>query len=264
MKRIPLLDLLASRYPDYSREQILAYILAGEVSVNGERVREARRKVSLDADISFSADRYVSRGGLKLEHALTAWAVPVRDRVFIDAGASTGGFTDCLLQHGARCVHAVDVGHNQIAYSLRQDERVLVHERTNVMHLVPADIDPPAHASVGDLSFRSAVGAAKHLLDISSEQWMIALVKPQFEIASPDPGFDGVVRDPTLLRQTVEEVAGRLIRQGVEVRGAVTSPIRGRRGNTEYLFFLTAQTDAPSPFWPSPLRVEQVVTTLFA
>jgi 23S rRNA (cytidine1920-2'-O)/16S rRNA (cytidine1409-2'-O)-methyltransferase len=264
VKRIPLLDLLVSRYPDYSRERILAYILAGEVSVDGERVREARRSVAVDADIAFSADSYVSRGGLKLEHALTAWSLPIGDRVFIDAGASTGGFTDCLLQHGAQAVHAVDVGYNQIAYSLRQNERVFVHERTNVMHLVPAEIDPPAHASVGDLSFRSAVGAAKHLLGMSTEHWMIALVKPQFEVASPAPGFDGVVRDPELLRQTVEEVAARLIREGIEIRGAVTSPIRGRRGNTEFLFFLTASTHQALPFWPSPLGVDQIGTTLFA
>jgi 23S rRNA (cytidine1920-2'-O)/16S rRNA (cytidine1409-2'-O)-methyltransferase len=263
VKRSSLLDLLVSRYTEYSREELLAHVLAGEVSVNGERVREPRRRVPADSEISFSSERYVSRGGRKLEHALETWELPVPGRVFIDAGASTGGFTDCLLQHGAERVHAVDVGYNQLAYSLRTDDRVLVHERTNVMHLVAEGVDPPAHAAVGDLSFRSAVGAARHLLGITTEHWMIALVKPQFEIDPDTPGFDGVVRDPALLRETVEGVAGRLIAEGIDIRGATTSPIHGRRGNTEVLFLISAPLGPPLPFWPEKLNPAQVGSACF-
>ncbi len=254
MKRPPLLDLLVERYPDIPRERLMSYVLAGEVLVDGELVREPRRRVSADAHIQFEDERFVSRGGLKLDHAITAWGLPVEGRVFIDAGASTGGFTDCLLRRGAAAIHAVDVGYNQLAYSLRRDPRVVVHERTNIMHL--ASVDPPAHAAVCDLSFRSAVGAAKHLAGLLTQGWLIALVKPQFEVDPDTPGFDGVVREERLLRETLEATAQRLAGAGLDVCAAVPSPILGRRGNREFLFLVGRPV---ANVTSGPLRPAEVV-----
>lgn len=254
MKRSSLLDLLVERFPDTPRERLMSYVLAGEVLVDGELVREPRRRVPAEARIEFEDERFVSRGGLKLDHAITAWSLPVEGRVFIDAGASTGGFTDCLLQHGAAASHAVDVGYNQLAYALRRDPRVIVHERTNIMHV--SSVDPPAHAGVCDLSFRSAVGAARHLMGLLTEGWVIALVKPQFEVDPDTPGFDGVVRDERLLRDTLDATARRLAEAGMEVFAAVPSPILGRRGNREFLFLVGRAVGNVSS---GPLRPFEVV-----
>ncbi len=253
MKRPPLLDLLVARFPGTSRERLMSYILAGEVLVDGELVRDPHRKIPVDVSIDFKGERFVSRGGLKLDHAIAAWSLPVEGRVFIDAGASTGGFTDCLLQRGAAAVHAVDVGYNQLAYSLRRDPRVIVHERTNIMHV--SSVDPPAHAAVCDLSFRSAVGAARHLRGLLTEGWVVALVKPQFEVDPDTPGFDGVVRDGRLLRDTLDATARRLAETGMEVFAAVPSPILGRRGNREFLFLVGRAVGNVSSGQLRPLEV---------
>lgn len=245
MKRRPLLDLLVSRHPDLTREELLAFVLSGEVLVNGERIREARRAVPTEAEIRFEGERYVSRGGYKLEHALDYWEIPVVGKVFLDAGSSTGGFTDCLLQRGAAAVHAVDVGRNQLAYRLRRDSRVIVHEQTNIMDVQA--LDPVPAAAVCDLSFRSAVGAVQRLLSLVNERRVMALVKPQFEIDPDTPGFDGVVRDSRLLEETLRRVVERLEAAGIAVVGATASPVRGRRGNREFLFLLRPAQEAAAP-----------------
>lgn len=236
-KRVKLLDLLHKKYPRISRKELHARTVCGEVYVNGERIREPNRLVDPDAEPAVHRSPYVSRGGEKLEGALRIWGLPVEDKTFLDAGSSTGGFTDCLLKYGAKAVHAVDVGYNQIAFSLRRDSRVILHERTNLMDLVR--LDPPPHAAVADLSFRSIVGAAGRLLGLTLERWAVILIKPQFEYAAaPQNGsdeFTGVLEDPKLLADIIAETVRGLEDRGIEVVRLLESPIRGRKGNREFL-----------------------------
>ncbi|MFO8064544.1 MAG: TlyA family RNA methyltransferase [Spirochaetota bacterium] len=229
----PLLSLLQTRYPQEGKDQLFARILCGEVLVEGERVKDPKRRVPADAELQLESRRFVSRGGEKLEAALDAWSISVEGRVFVDAGASTGGFTDCLLARGAAYVHAVDVGFNQLAYRLRSDARVNVLESTNITHV--RHLDPPADAAVCDLSFRSLSGVAEKLLSLSRESWFIALVKPQFELRNAGESFDGVVRDKAEAHAVLAEVLERLRSEGSPPQRLMASPIRGRRGNHEYL-----------------------------
>ncbi len=243
MARIRLLDRLCELYPESDREELLALVLCGDVSVEEERVRDPRALVVRDARISIATDesgppRYVGRGGLKLDHAIREWHLPVSGKVFLDAGASTGGFTDCLLAHGARHVHAVDVGYNQLDYRLRRDERVEAHERTNIMHV--SSLDPPADAAVADLSFRSIRGAARHLVELARERWAVVLVKPQFEWDAPPDSFDGTVPHAELtpiVRLTLEA----LVDEGAFPAALLESPIRGRKGNREFLVLVRGE-----------------------
>lgn len=232
-----LLQLLRERFPNESPKELHARILCGEVLVGGETERDPARSVASDVRIEWRVSRYVSRGGLKLEAALAAWQLPVKGRVFVDAGASTGGFTDCLLHAGAERVHAVDVGYNQLDYRLRQDPRVVVHERTNLMSL--ETLDPQPHAGVADLSFRSLRGAARKLLSLTREGWAVVLVKPQFELPSPDRSFDGVIRDRGQLLNTLMRVVGTLGDEDVVVVRTMPSPVPGRKGNREFLFLIS-------------------------
>lgn len=238
MARMRLLDSMYARYPEHTREELLALVLCGDVIVEGERIRDPRHPVRPDAVITLARDldearaRYVSRGGAKLEHALRVWRLPVEGRVFVDAGSSTGGFTDCLLRHGARAVHAVDVGYNQLDYRLRTDERVIVHERTNIMHT--QHLDPAPQAATADLSFRSLRGAASHLLHLVGRRWAVLLIKPQFEWDAPPDGFTGTVPGaeiPEILRTTLEA----LEEEEIGLVGLEESPLRGRKGNREFL-----------------------------
>ena len=242
MKKIPLLQLLKTRFPDIPPKELYAKILCGEVAINGEHHRNPQLPVSHEAQIEFDQRRYVSRGGLKLEAAIAEWQLPVQGRVFLDAGASTGGFTDCLLQHDAAHVHAVDVGYNQLDYSLRSDPRVTVAERTNIMQV--NTLVPPPDAAVADLSFRSLRGAAAHIIEITKEKWMVGLLKPQFElegIGQQDrevEEFNGVVPVGQVQR-IIELVISFLKDEGLTVKAITASPIAGRRGNREYLLLLT-------------------------
>lgn len=240
-RRVSLLSRLSAAYPDIERERLYARILSGEVFVDGERVSDPKRLVDRAASVAIKGGEFVSRGGSKLEAALLAWSVPVAGKVFIDAGSSTGGFTDCLLQHGARVVHAVDVGYNQIAYSLRNDPRVVLHERTNILSV--DRLTPAADAAVADLSFRSIVGAVEHLLALTAEGWMIALVKPQFEMeafGSPaeSRGFRGVVGDAATREALLLRVVESLRANGLEVERQMASPLRGHKGNEEFLILV--------------------------
>lgn len=239
MRRPSLLELLKARYPQIEAEELRARILCGEVWVDGERVRDPRALVSgREAPIAMKSRRFVSRGGEKLEAVLEAWGVDVRGLALIDAGSSTGGFTDCLLQRGARRVVAVDVGSGQLDYRLRRDARVTVLERTNVLALSRELLPEQPDAAVADLSFRSLRGAAAHLLSLTSRRWIIALVKPQFERASPGAGFRGVVREPAELRSILQALAADLQREGVFLHRARFSALRGAKGNRECFFFL--------------------------
>jgi 23S rRNA (cytidine1920-2'-O)/16S rRNA (cytidine1409-2'-O)-methyltransferase len=199
----------------------------------------AARRVDAGAAISIVADgpHYVSRGGVKLSGALRALGVGVEGAVALDAGASTGGFTDCLLQHGAARVHAVDVGRGQLAWRIRQDPRVRVHERTNVRHLTPDDLGETVDLVVADLSFISLRVVAPALVACSTrDARFVLLVKPQFEAGRERVGRGGIVRDPAVHAAVLQEVAGGLAASGIHVTGVVPSSIRGADGNREFFF----------------------------
>ncbi|MBN2533084.1 MAG: TlyA family rRNA (cytidine-2'-O)-methyltransferase [Spirochaetales bacterium] len=242
-KKIPLLDLLCLAYPDMLKKELYAKVLCGEVYVNNEKIRDARRLVDVSSHIDFRIKEYVSRGGIKLAHVLDKWKVDVKDKVFIDAGCSSGGFTDCLLKHGARFVHAIDVGYNQLAYSLRIDKRVCVHERTNTLDIRKSSLDPAPHMGVCDLSFRSLHGAASHLLGLLSEDILIALVKPQFEWDNPEPGFRGVIKNRDTILMVCTKLVEELHSEGVTVSSAELSPVCGAKGNQEIFFLLKKQEE---------------------
>ena len=231
-RRVRAIDRLASARPGTPREQLLSLILCGDARFDGQLVRDPAELVARDAAVTLEPRGFVGRGATKLDHALLLWNLPVAGKVFLDAGASTGGFTQALLLRGAEAVHAVDVGYNQLDYALRTDPRVIVHERTNIMDIHA--LDPPAAAAVADLSFRSLVVAARRLLDLAAERWAVLLMKPQFEWRDPPPGFDGTVPDDAVQGIVMETVA-RLAEEGVHAHACAESPIRGRAGNREYL-----------------------------
>ncbi|AEJ61130.1 hemolysin A [Spirochaeta thermophila DSM 6578] len=245
MRRVVLLDLLASRFPDTRRDMLYAYVLCGEVFVDGVCVKDPYLKVREDVRIERRIPRYVSRGGYKLEAALHAWNLDIAGKGFLDVGASTGGFTECLLFHGAAFVHAVDVGYNQLAYKLRVDERVFVHERTNIREV--RSLDPVPDAAVVDLSFRSLVPVAGHVLSLTREAWGIFLVKPQFEVVrgggTPE-GFRGVLKDREAIHRVVRETLEACAGQGFVPRRCFPSPVRGKKGNQEFLVLLTGEGEA--------------------
>jgi 23S rRNA (cytidine1920-2'-O)/16S rRNA (cytidine1409-2'-O)-methyltransferase len=233
---IRLLSALAGAFPDIETKELYARILCGEVLVNGVVWKDPRAKVSPNYVFTFRDRNYVSRGGEKLAGALRDHRVDPRGKVVLDAGASTGGFTECLLDRGAAYVHAVDVGYNQLDYSLRRRPDVAVHERTNIMQV--SALHPCPDFAVADLSFRSLRGAAKHILGLVEEEFLLALVKPQFEWGDPDPSFDGVVRREADLSAILLDLARDLLDEGVAVAGASESPVTGRRGNREFFFSL--------------------------
>jgi len=229
----PLLRLLIERFPHKSEKELYAHILCGDVYCNEEKVRDNRRKVDSRADLQIRTKKYVSRGGYKLEGALERWGIDCGKKIFLDAGASTGGFTDCLLQNGASLVYAVDVGFNQLDYSLRQDSRVVVRERCNIMEL--EELEPAPHMGVADLSFRSIAGAASRIIDLTTMRRLIALIKPQFEISGTDD-FNGVVDDPEQVRSVLADVARTLEGESLKIFKLIPSSIKGKKGgNQEFL-----------------------------
>lgn len=244
---VRLLDRLCDLHPGQTREELLSLVLCGEVRVNGARIRDPREPVGSADTIAIAKDRYVGRGGYKLDHALETWRLAVAGRVVLDAGASTGGFTDCLLQHGARAVHAVDVGHNQLDFRLRSDPRVILHERTNVMNL--DELNPPPAYAVADLSFRSLSGAAGHVVGLTTDRAAVLLVKPQFEWIDAPAEFSGTVPDgelPAILGAALKALAD----EGLVLRGLLESPITGRKGNREFLLLTVESDESP---WASGL-----------
>jgi 23S rRNA (cytidine1920-2'-O)/16S rRNA (cytidine1409-2'-O)-methyltransferase len=200
----------------------------------GERVRDPKTLFAENAEIDFKKKAFVSRGGEMLDYALAAWNVNTTGKTVLDAGSSTGGFTHCLLERGAARVHSVDVGYNQIYPSLRTDPRVILKEETNIMSI--SSLEPVPAFAVCDLSFRSLRGAAKHIISLTSEKRLIALVKPQFEWENPPEEFDGVVRGADILRDILLRLAEDLIREGVSAANILESPIQGKSGNREFLF----------------------------
>lgn len=235
-KKTPILLKLKEEYPQYNKDELTAFIICKNIYVNNELVTDSKCKIDKDSKIELSFGKYVSRGGLKLEKALEVFNFNVKDKVVLDAGSSTGGFSDCLLQNGAKCIHCVDVGYNQLAWKLRNDERIIVHEKQNIMHL--NSLDPKPELAVCDLSFRSIKNAASHILNLCGNTKLICLIKPQFEIVKFERDFSGVVEDVDLLKNTIIHVYDILIEDNVFVEDIIISPIKGRKGNIEFLSLL--------------------------
>jgi 23S rRNA (cytidine1920-2'-O)/16S rRNA (cytidine1409-2'-O)-methyltransferase len=247
--RVPLIERLKILFPDRDEKALFADILAGGVSLAGRTLTKPGLPVAADAAVEVRArPPYVSRGGEKLAAALDRWSIDCAGKVWVDAGCSTGGFTDCLLQRGAAVVHAVDVGENVLDWKLATDARVRARQGCNIMTVQAGALEPAPDAAVADLSFRSLRRAAAHILSLTREGWGIFLVKPQFEYREPPPDFHGVVSDPAAVRAILEEVVASLAAEGVRVEKAMRSPITGRRGNREYLFLLSRGAgDAAAP-----------------
>lgn len=232
--------LLVERGLAPSRERARALILAGRVLVNEQKVDKPGVAVPPDAQLRMLGDdlRYVSRGGLKLEAALDHWHIDVRDRACIDVGTSTGGFTDCLLQRGARQVTCVDTGFGQIAMKLRNDPRVKLMERTNARMLEPGALGGEATLLVMDVSFISATLLIASVLEAAPGlQETVVLVKPQFEAGREHVGKGGIVRDPAAHQLAVDKVSSCAGALGLEVVGVIPSPITGAEGNQEFLLY---------------------------
>jgi 23S rRNA (cytidine1920-2'-O)/16S rRNA (cytidine1409-2'-O)-methyltransferase len=225
-----------------SRERAQRLIMAGLVLVDGERARHAGKRVRADAEIVVTgADHaYVSRGGVKLAGALDAFGIDPAGLVCVDVGASTGGFTDCLLQRGAALVHAVDVGYGQLAWKIRNDVRVRVHERTNMRTLPPRTLDPAPQLAVVDASFISLrLLLAPTLAQLAPPATIVALVKPQFEVGREAVGKGGVVRDRDAREGAVAAVAAAAAELGLRVAASCASPITGaKKGNVEFFLHL--------------------------
>jgi 23S rRNA (cytidine1920-2'-O)/16S rRNA (cytidine1409-2'-O)-methyltransferase len=241
VKKERLDKLLVERGLVQSRERASALILAGKVVVEDHAVDKVGTRIPIDADIRLKGGDipYVSRGGLKLEKGLESFDISVAGRVAIDVGASTGGFTDCLLQRGAVQVYAVDVGYGQLAWKLREDPRVVNLERTNVRDLTADTLGAAPSLAVIDASFISldkVLPATLPLLAPGGE--ILALIKPQFEVGRGQVGKGGVVRDPAQHAEVVEKVRESAASLGCRVLGVVESPLLGPKGNREFLIHL--------------------------
>jgi 23S rRNA (cytidine1920-2'-O)/16S rRNA (cytidine1409-2'-O)-methyltransferase len=230
-----------------TRQKAQALIAAGQVSVNSRLVDKAGAMVedSVTIEVKESCP-YVSRGGYKLETGLEFFNVNPTDLICLDIGASTGGFTDCLLKNGAAKIYAVDVGYGQLAWELRQDSRVVVMERTNARYLTTEDFDDSIDFAVIDASFISLKLLIPPLLPLFRENISIlALIKPQFEVGRGKVGKGGVVRDPVQHKQVIDEIAVFCKTLGLLSRGVAPSPILGPKGNKEFLIHLVSTTKKP-------------------
>jgi 23S rRNA (cytidine1920-2'-O)/16S rRNA (cytidine1409-2'-O)-methyltransferase len=241
-KQIRLDILLTERGLTESREQARRLIMAGAVVVDEQRVDKPGAFINPAAALRIKEEArspYVSRGGHKLEAALRTFNVDVAGVIAIDVGASTGGFTDCLLQHGAAKVFAVDVGYGQLAWSLRQDPRVINLERRNIRMLHSSELSETPSLAVIDASFISLSLVVPPVLQLLTPQGrMIALIKPQFEVGKGRVGKGGVVREPALHAEAVEKVKARADEWSVDILGVRESPLLGSKGNKEFLLYL--------------------------
>ena len=234
-----------------SREKAKACIMEGKVYVDGQKVDKAGEKVNSDANIEYRGDtlKYVSRGGLKLEKAMNEYDISLENKVCMDIGASTGGFTDCMLQNGACKVFSVDVGYGQFAWKLRTDERVVCMERTNIRYVTPDDIGELldfASIDVSFISLKKIMPATLNLLKESGE--VVALIKPQFEAGREKVGKKGVVREKETHKEVVYGIVDYLLEQDLNVLGVNYSPIKGPEGNREYLVYFTKDKAKISEF----------------
>jgi 23S rRNA (cytidine1920-2'-O)/16S rRNA (cytidine1409-2'-O)-methyltransferase len=225
-----------------TRERARALIMSGAVIVRDMRIDKAGTLVLTDADIRIKGEDhpYVGRGGLKLKGALTTLPIDVRDLVILDVGASTGGFTDCLLQEGARKVYAIDVGYGQLAWKLREDKRVVPIERTNIRTFEGADIVDPIDMATIDTSFISLKLVIPAVLKLikKHDAIILALIKPQFEAGRGEIEKRGVVKNPDIHRKVIEEIREFCVNLGLHVMGVCESPLTGPEGNKEFFIYL--------------------------
>lgn len=233
--------LLVSRGLAPSREKAKTMIMEGNVFVNNNREDKAGSTFSEDCQIEVRGKtlQYVSRGGLKLEKAMTHFGITLEGKICMDIGASTGGFTDCMLQNGASKVYAVDVGYGQFAWKLRQDERVVCMEKTNIRYVTPEQIGDALDFASVDVSFISltkVLGPAKELLKEDGQ--MVCLIKPQFEAGREKVGKKGVVRDKSVHEEVIEKVISFALETGFSIYNLEYSPIKGPEGNIEYLVYI--------------------------
>lgn len=240
-----------------SREKAKAIIMAGGVYVNGQKYDKPGTMLPPDAPIEMRAapPPYVSRGGLKLEKALRVFPIDLKGRTAMDIGASTGGFTDCMLQNGARKVYSIDVGYGQFAWKLRTDPRVVCLERTNVRYLSKEQVPEPVDFFCVDVSFislRLVLPVARNFLKEGGRA--VCLIKPQFEAGREKVGKKGVVRDQETHVQVIRQIVGFVLENGFSVLGLTYSPVKGPEGNIEYLLFLQKSL-SPSDFSPDIERL---------
>lgn len=244
MEKIRLDILMVNKGITQSRERAKALIMAGQIYIKNQKCDKAGMMVSPDTDIELRGDtlKYVSRGGLKLEKAMQVFPIELKNKTTMDIGASTGGFTDCMLQNGASRVYSVDVGYGQLAWKLRNDDRVVNMERTNIRYVTKDQINDTIDFASIDVSFISlklVLPVAKELLSDNGE--IVALIKPQFEAGREQVGKKGVVRDINIHKQVIKNVLGYIEDIGMFASGLSYSPVKGPEGNIEYLIFITKQ-----------------------
>ena len=254
--------LLVKRGLMPSREKAKAVIMAGEVFVDNQREDKAGSTFDEKQEIVVKGKtlKYVSRGGLKLEKAMNNFDIVLKDKVCMDVGASTGGFTDCMLQNGAVKVYSVDVGHGQLDWKLRNDERVVCMERTNMRYMTEDDIDEKASFVSIDVSFISLtkiLPAVYRILNMGGE--VVALIKPQFEAGREKVGKKGVVRDPKVHEEVIEKICDFASSNGFELLHLDYSPIKGPEGNIEYLLHLKKRPEGTEVPDSLTVKVEDVV-----
>ncbi len=237
--------LIAQRGLAESRERAKAYIMAGVVYVNGQKEDKAGLKVDVTASIEVREKmRYVSRGGFKLEKAMAQFPIELEGKTCMDVGASTGGFTDCMLQNGAEKVYSIDVGYGQLAWKLREDERVVCMEKTNMRYVTHEQIPEEIDFSSIDVSFISLTKILLPVYNLIKEGGeVVALIKPQFEAGREQVEKHGVVRDPKVHKQVIHLVWEYAKSIGFSIRGLDFSPIKGPEGNIEYLIYLKKATE---------------------
>lgn len=239
-KKTRLDQIIVDRGLAESKTRAQALVMAGVVFIGDAKAQKPGQQIAEDTEISVrgSDHPWVSRGGIKLAHALEAFAIDVTDNIAIDVGSSTGGFTDVLLTNGAARVYAVDSGTNQLAWKLRQDPRVIVHEQTSARTLTDVHITEPVDLIVCDASFIGLAKVLERPLSFAkSKAQLIALIKPQFEAGREEVGKGGVVRDADVHSRVCDEVKEWLVSQNWSVRGLTTSPITGPQGNVEFLLW---------------------------
>ncbi|WP_416176303.1 TlyA family RNA methyltransferase [Clostridium sp.] len=243
--------LLVNKGMFESRHRAQASIMAGEIFVNERRVDKCGEKVKIDSNIEFRGNKlpYVSRGGLKLEKAVNNFNIDLKGKICMDIGASTGGFTDCMLQNGAAKVYSIDVGYGQFAWKLRTDERVVCMERTNIRYVKFEDIGEYSNFASIDVSFislKKVIPAVLNLLDENGE--IMALIKPQFEAGREKVGKKGVVRDRLTHIEVIEGIVKFIHSCGLKIISLEYSPIKGPEGNIEYLIYFTKKSGIDETF----------------
>lgn len=260
-KRLDMLMMERALAP--SREKAKAYIMAGDVYVDGQKEDKAGTMFPETVKIEVRGNTlpYVSRGGLKLEKAMKNFDVTLKDKVCMDVGASTGGFTDCMLQNGAVKVYSIDVGYGQLDWKLRNDSRVVCMEKTNIRYVVPEDLEGPADFSSIDVSFISLTKVLLPVRNLLTEEGeIVCLIKPQFEAGREKVGKKGVVRNPAVHQEVIEKVRDYAMSISMEPCHLSFSPIKGPEGNIEYLLHLKKHPEGSQVPDSLQVSVEEVVS----